>query len=190
MTTPSQTGPASMVRRRTAPPERRSAPARHRRYRGAVITIQRAVIASAPAEVVFAYLSDFTNAAEWDAGTVSCVLLTGDGAVGSTYANTSKFMGMSTELTYELVELEADRLIVLRGENRTVTSTDHILIQSVERGTEVLYTAEYEFKGVAKLLQVVLRAPLEKLADNAKVSLASALSRLESRSEGAEPGSV
>jgi hypothetical protein len=70
-----------------------------------------------------------------------------------------------------------------------VTSTDHILIQPVERGTEVLYTAEFEFKGMAKLLQVVLRAPLEKLADNAKVSLASALARLESRPEGAEPGS-
>jgi hypothetical protein len=78
---------------------------------------------------------------------------------------------------------------VLRGENRTVTSTDHILIQSVERGTEVLYTAEFEFKGIAKLLQIVLRAPLKKLADNAKVSLASALSRLDSRPEAKEPGS-
>jgi len=78
---------------------------------------------------------------------------------------------------------------VLRGENRTVTSTDHILIQSVERGTEVLYTAEFEFKGIAKLLQVVLRAPLKKLADNAKASLASALNRLDSRPEAKEPGS-
>jgi hypothetical protein len=155
----------------------------------AVIMVQRAVVVQPSVHRVYAYLSDFTNAVEWDAGTVRCSMLQGDGGVGTTYANTSKFMGLETELTYEVVELEPDRLIVLRGENRTVTSTDHILIQPVERGTEVLYTAEFEFKGVAKLLQVVLRAPLEKLADNAKVSLASALGRLESRPEGAEPGS-
>jgi Polyketide cyclase / dehydrase and lipid transport len=156
----------------------------------AVIMVQRAVVVQPSVHRVYAYLSDFTNAVEWDAATVSCSMLQGDGGVGTTYANTSKFMGLETELTYELVELEPDRLIVLRGENRTVTSTDHILIQPVERGTEVLYTAEFEFKGVAKLLQVVLRAPLERLADNAKVSLASALSRLESRPGGTEPGSV
>jgi hypothetical protein len=178
MATPSQTGPTSTVRWRTAPPERPSAPARHRRYRGAVITIQRAVIASAPAEVVFAYLSDFTNAVEWDAGTVSCVLLTGDGAVGSTYANTSKFMGMSTELTYELVERDAPRLVVLRGENATVISTDHILIQSADSGTEVLYTAQFEFKGLARFAEPLLRFPLERLGDSADRSLTRALARL------------
>jgi hypothetical protein len=155
-----------------------------------VILVQRAVVVQPSVHRVYTYLSDFTNAVEWDAGTVRCSMLQGDGGAGTTYANTSKFMGLETELTYEVVELEPDRLIVLRGENRTVRSTDHILIQPVERGTEVLYTAEFEFKGMAKLLQVVLRAPLEKLADNAKVSLAAALSRLESRPEGAEPGSV
>jgi uncharacterized protein YndB with AHSA1/START domain len=141
--------------------------------------IQRAVIVRPPVERVYSYLSDFTNAVEWDAGTVACTMLQGDGGVGTTYANASKFMGLETELTYEVLELEPDRLIVLRGENRTVTSTDHILIQQVERGTEVLYTAEFEFKGPAKLLEPVLRMPLEKLADSAERSLEAALRKLD-----------
>jgi hypothetical protein len=148
----------------------------------AVIMVQRAVVVQPPVQRVYTYLSDFTNAVEWDAGTVSCSMLQGDGSVGTTYANTSSFAGVQTELTYELLELQPDRLIVLRGENASVVSMDHILIQAVERGTEVLYTAEFEFKGPAKLLEVVLRFPLEKLADNAQKSLASALDAL-----GADP---
>lgn len=140
--------------------------------------IQRAVVADQPVERVYSYLSDFTNAVEWDAGTVTCTMLQGDGGVGTTYANTSRFMGLETELTYELLELELNRLIVLRGENRTVTSTDHILVQSVEHGTEVLYTAEFEFKGAAKIFEPVLRVPLERLGDNAEGSLVAALNRL------------
>jgi uncharacterized protein YndB with AHSA1/START domain len=143
--------------------------------------IQRAVVVDQPVERVYSYLCDFTNAVEWDAGTVTCTMLQGDGGVGTTYANTSKFMGLETELTYELLELEPNRLIVLRGENRTVTSTDHILIQSVEHGTEVLYTAEFEFKGSAKIFEPVLRMPLEKLGDNAEKTLTAALSRLDAQ---------
>jgi hypothetical protein len=144
--------------------------------------VQRAVLVQPPVDRVYAYLSDFTNAVDWDAGTVSCSMLQGDGGIGTTYANTSKFMGLETELTYELLELEPDRLIVLRGENATVTSTDHMLIQPAEGGTEVLYTAEFEFKGLARLLEPVLRVPLEKLADSAEKSLASALNRLDGSS--------
>jgi hypothetical protein len=140
--------------------------------------IQRAVLASAPPDRVYAYLSDFTNAVEWDAGTVSCVLTTGDGSVGSTYANTSTFLGLSTELTYELLELEAPRLVVLRGENASVTATDHILIQSAGSGTEVLYTAEFEFKGVSRLAEPLLKFPLERLGDRADRSLTVALAKL------------
>jgi Polyketide cyclase / dehydrase and lipid transport len=140
--------------------------------------IQRAILASAPADRVYAYLVDFTQAVEWDSGTVDCTMLSGDGSVGTTYANTSKFMGLQTELTYELVEAEPDRLVVLRGENSTVTATDHILIQSVPAGTEVLYTAEFEFKGAARFLQPLLRFPLERLGDEAEKSLTRALAKL------------
>lgn len=151
---------------------------RRHRYRWPVIMIQRAVVVDPPVDRVYAYLSDFTNAVEWDAGTVSCTMLRGDGDVGTTYANTSKFMGLQTELTYELLELEPQRLIVLRGENGTVISTDHILVQAVEAGTEVLYTAEFEFKGLAKFAEPVLRIPLQKLGDDAEKSLTEALNGL------------
>ncbi len=140
--------------------------------------IQRTVLVSPSVERVYTYLSDFTNAVEWDSGTVGCTKLSGDGSVGTTYSNTSKFMGLKTELTYETIELEDNHLVVLRGENATVLATDHMLIQSVDGGTEVLYTAEFEFKGPAKLLEPILRFPLEKLGDDAQKTLTQALASL------------
>ncbi len=157
---------------------RRTLSRRHAGTVEAVIIIQRSVIATAPAERVYTYLRDFTTAVEWDAGTVSCTMLSGDGGVDTTYANRSRFLGLETELTYELTELEPNRLIVLRGENATVVSTDHILVQSVDTGTEVLYTAEFEFKGVARFLEPLLRIPLGRLGDNAEKTLAAALRKL------------
>jgi hypothetical protein len=143
--------------------------------------VQRAVVVQPSVETVYAYLADFANSVEWDAATVRCTMLQGDGGVGTTYAHTSSFIGLQTELTYEVLELQHDHLIVLRGENSTVTATDHMLIQPVDRGTEVLYTAEFEFKGPAQFFEVILRFPLEKLADDAERSLSSALNALEGR---------
>ena len=69
--------------------------------------LQRSVDTAASPEVVFAYLSDFTTTNEWDPGTVRTERVAGDGGVGTTYHNTSKFMGKETELTYEVVEHSA-----------------------------------------------------------------------------------
>ena len=47
--------------------------------------------------MVSAYLADFRNAVEWDAGTVSCDLVSGDGGPGSHYCNVSRFAGRAVE---------------------------------------------------------------------------------------------
>ena len=79
--------------------------------------LQRSVECNAAPAAVFAYLSDFTNTNEWDPGTVKTVRVSGDGGVGTTYQNTSKFMGRETELTYEVVEHQPDRRVrAARGE--------------------------------------------------------------------------
>ncbi len=49
-------------------------------------------------ERVFAYLADFTHTEEWDPGTVRTHRVSGDGGVGTTYANTSRFLGRETDL--------------------------------------------------------------------------------------------
>jgi carbon monoxide dehydrogenase subunit G len=140
--------------------------------------IRREVTTSAPADRVFAYLSDFTTTTEWDPGTVKTVRLAGDGGVGTTYDNTSKFMGRETRLTYEVVEYAEPTRIVLHGTNATVDATDSITVEAHGGGTKVTYEADFAFSGLAKLLAPLLAPVLKKLGDDAKQGMAEALAQL------------
>jgi hypothetical protein len=62
--------------------------------------LQKAVVTDKPLARVFDYLSDFTSTTDWDPGTVTTVRQAGDGGVGTSYLNTSEFLGRRTELRY------------------------------------------------------------------------------------------
>ena len=140
--------------------------------------LQRSVETSASPAAVFAYLSDFTNTNEWDPGTVRTTLVSGDGGVGTTYANTSKFLGRETELTYEVEKYQPDSLFALRGENKSVVAHDTMDITPLGSGSKVTYTADFEFKGLGKFVAPLLAPALKKLGDEAENGLRENLGKL------------
>ena len=103
-------------------------------------------------DVVRAYLRDFGNAPEWDAGTISCdpVDPAAPVAVGKQWTNVSEFRGRQTTLTYTLEADEPTRLRIV-GRNKTVTSEDEMTFTGADGGgTTVNYTATFTFHGAAK----------------------------------------
>ena len=140
--------------------------------------IERTVVVDVPLDRAFAFLADFTTTNEWDPGTVRTVRRDGDGSVGTTYENTSKFLGRETSLTYVVEELVPDALIKLRGENKTVISLDTMTFRRTDAGTEVTYTAEFTFKGAARLVAPLIKPALTRLGNEAESGLQSALSRV------------
>ena len=140
--------------------------------------LQRTVVVDKPLNEVFAYLSDFTTTTEWDPGTVTTVLDRGDGGIGTTYLNTSAFLGRKTQLTYVVRELVPGERIRLQGENQTVIATDTMSFREVKTGTEVTYAAEFTFKGPARFVAPLLRPALERLGNQAEAGLREALTRL------------
>jgi uncharacterized protein YndB with AHSA1/START domain len=143
-----------------------------------VKTLQRTVRVDKPLDRVYDYLVDFENSEDWDAGTVRTTRTHGDGGVGTTYKNVSRFLGMETTLTYIVVALERSRTIALRGENKSVITQDTMRLTGDDAHTEVLYTAEFEFLGWAKYLEPLLTLPLKRVGDDAEDSLRLALQRL------------
>jgi uncharacterized protein YndB with AHSA1/START domain len=162
-----------------------------------VITVQK------PLHQVFAYLSDFTTTTEWDPGTVETVRITGDGAVGTEYQNTSTFGGRQTQLTYVVQDLVPNQRIALRGENATViahdtmtfrevapatasdstvapaTASDSTVVDStVVDSTEVTYTADFTFKGIARFVAPLMKPAFTRLGNEAESGMAAALARL------------
>src|SRR5262245_33697653 len=121
-----------------------------------MIQVERTVTAPRPPEPLFAYLSDFTNAEEWDAGTLACVRVSGDGGVGTVYRNTSSFLGRTTQLDYVTQRIDAPAVFGIQGRNKTVTSTDTISLEHVDADTTaVTYRAVFEFHGAARWLEPI-----------------------------------
>jgi Polyketide cyclase / dehydrase and lipid transport len=140
--------------------------------------LRRTVVTDKPLGAVFDYLSDFTTTTEWDPGTVTTVRQQGDGGVGTTYLNTSQFLGRTSELTYVVRELVDRERIQLRGENKTLTAVDTITFRPVPSGTEVTYAAEFTFKGVSRFVAPLLSPAFERLGNEAEAGMRKALNQL------------
>ena len=140
--------------------------------------VERIIRTDRPIEQVFGYLSDFTHTTEWDPGTVHTEKTSGDGGVGTTYHNVSKFMGRETELEYTVIDLVPIQRFALRGVNKTVSAQDTMTFRSVGGGTEVTYVAAFEFSGIAKYLGPLTKPGLNKLGDEAESGMRTALAKL------------
>jgi carbon monoxide dehydrogenase subunit G len=141
-------------------------------------TVSRTFTVKPTPDVVVDYLADFTHAEEWDPGTESCTRLdTGPIQVGSRFHNESKIAGVSTELVYELVTLDADK-VVLRGENDSATSTDTITVTPKDGGSEITYEAVIEAKGVGKLAEPLMKLVFERIGSETEEKMTEVLDRL------------
>jgi len=140
--------------------------------------LRKTVTVQKPLDKVFDYLSDFTTTTEWDPGTVRTVRTTGDGAVGTEYLNTSTFAGRQTQLTYVVKDLVPNQRIALRGENKTVVAHDTLTFRETGSSTEVTYTADFAFKGLARFVAPLMKPAFTRLGNEAETGMAQALSRL------------
>jgi hypothetical protein len=140
--------------------------------------VRRTVVVDKPLDAVFGYLSDFTTTSEWDPGTVVTVNRHGNGGVGTTYLNTSRFLGRETQLIYIVREFVPGKRIQLRGENKTVVAVDTMSFRSLDAATEVTYAAEFTFKGPFRLFAPLLRPALERLGTEAEIGMRKALNQL------------
>ncbi len=143
------------------------------------MNIVRTLVLPRPPEEVFAYLQDFTNTEEWDPGTQTCERVAGDGGVGTTYRNVTRFLGREVEVMYTTAELAPPRRVHLRGTNGQFEGHDIFEIAASGRGARVSYTAEMSFSGLARLATPVVAAYLPTLASRTVDQLRTCLDRLD-----------
>jgi len=127
------------------------------------------------ADELFAYFSDFTTTNEWDPNTVKTTKLSGDGGVGTRYANTSSFNGRESSLVYEVIEIQPNKLIRLHGENKSLTAVDTMKVEDLGGERRFTYEARFKFKGIAKVAAPFLKKAFNKLAADAEDGLRKVL---------------
>lgn len=129
-------------------------------------------------EDVFAYLSDFSTAQEWDPGVVEAERLN-EAAVGegTEFRLVAEFLGRKTTLTYRIVEYDPPGAVTFRGENATVISNDRITFAPVGEGTRITYDAELVLKGPLRIADPLLRLAFNRVGDRALAGLKHKLAR-------------
>ena len=139
------------------------------------VVLRRTLESTKPVAELFAYFSDFTTTTQWDPGTVSTTLVSGDGGLGTKYHNVSSFNGNQSTVDYEVVDYVPNSLFRVRGENKYLTAVDTMTFEETSSGSRFTYEARFTFKGVAKLMQLFLRKAFDKLANDAEEGLKKVL---------------
>ncbi|CAB4710536.1 MAG: polyketide cyclase [Actinobacteria bacterium] len=140
--------------------------------------VERTFTVPRPIEAVFDYLSDFESTNDWDPGTVTTTRTSGDGGVGTTYRNTSTFLGRTVELDYTTLTHDRPRELRFEGRNPSATATDHLRLSPAADGTatEIHYRATFEFRSAFKLVARLVVGPrLPSLADETVEQLTKTL---------------
>lgn len=141
-------------------------------------SVERTVTVTQPIEKVWSYLSDFRTTQEWDPPTVSTVRTSGDGGVGTTYHNVSKFVGSEQEVDYVVTEYVEHERFQLRGDAGSMKLLDTMTFTSAGDQTSVTYHAEFDPQGAAKAAEWLMPPALKWLADKVAASLEEKLARL------------
>lgn len=139
-------------------------------------TVNKSVFISRPPAEVFAYLADFATTAEWDPGIVEATQTSeGDVGLGATFDLVSLFRGRRVPVTYQITEYEPPSRAVIIGRNKNFTGTDTITVSADGDGSQVGWSADFEMRGLGRLIEPFLRGTFEKLAEEAMEGLSRTL---------------
>lgn len=121
---------------------------------------------------LFDYMADFTNAAEWDPGTVSAKRLDkGTIGVGAMFELIVEFAGRESPFTYRITGYEPPEKLVVEAETDAVHLVDTMTCSAPGDGSVLNYDARMTLKGwrvVSAPLVVVL---FQRLCEKGKQGL-------------------
>ena len=125
--------------------------------------IQQSVTINQPAEVVFAFMRDTRNTTRWHP-TVSEAEATLDGPaqIGTQVTEVRTLLGRKMELTFEIVELDPNKRLVMKSISGPVPLDITITFESLGGATSITLDAVTEASGLLKLADWVIEDMLKK----------------------------
>jgi uncharacterized protein YndB with AHSA1/START domain len=139
--------------------------------------IREVIEVAASPERSWAYVSDFSTAAEWDPGIVSS-RKTSDGPVGfgSTFDVVAEFRGKQQPFVYRIADFVEGRRIVLEGEGEKARSVDTITFHPLDGGgTQIVYEADLTLKGFNRVAEPFLGGTVKEMGEKALAGLKAKL---------------
>ena len=124
----------------------------------------------------FAFMADFSNAAEWDPG-VAAAHRVDKGAVGlnSEFDLSVRFGGRAKTLRYRVTEFELGRRVTFTATTSMLRSVDTLTFEARPAGCEMTYDADLRLTGLASIANPLLALAFRRIGDRARDSLRQAL---------------
>jgi uncharacterized membrane protein len=121
------------------------------------------VTVNRPPGEVFDFISNFENNPRWQSG-VKEASFTSDGplGVGSTYQQSSKFLGRRIETSFEIIAFEPGVMVKARSTSGSFPITFTRSVEPLDEGTRVTAVIEGDASGFFKLAEPLLNRMVER----------------------------
>jgi uncharacterized membrane protein len=109
---------------------------------GALITVdvKHAVFINLPVEAVFAYISDLENLSDWSGVVITARTISpGETRPGTRVRSTIRFLNKWSEMTFEVVEYESNRVLTLKSINGIARCTVFYQLEPGEDGGTTVF---------------------------------------------------
>jgi NAD(P)-dependent dehydrogenase (short-subunit alcohol dehydrogenase family)/carbon monoxide dehydrogenase subunit G len=142
-----------------------------------MIRLRETIEVARPIDEVFAYVSNFGNAAQWDPGVAeSRKASAGPVGVGTAFKLRVRFGPRSIPMEYAIREFDRPRRVLLEGKSDSVHALDDIGFVATPRGTRITYTADISLLGAFGIVEPLLKGALDGVGKRAVSGLHAALS--------------
>ena len=142
---------------------------------------ETATTSLAPAEA-FAHVGDFANVDQWDPGVTHAEKTTpGDVSVGTVYDLVLDYRGRAMNMQYEVTAYEPTSRVVLVGTGGPVKAIDTISFEPDGDGTLVTYEADLQLRGIARIIQPLMKSRFEAIGNAGGEGLRKWLRELENQ---------
>ena len=130
---------------------------------------QESMTIARPVDAVFAYLTDGEKCPQWRSGVLDIKRVSGDGGVGTRYAQGVKGpMGRRIAADYEVTAFEPSRRLAFKAIAGPVRPTGEYTFQEAPEGTEVRFSLEEPLSGWKRF---IFGRPVQQTMDAAMKAL-------------------
>ncbi len=128
-----------------------------------MIDVEDNVVIDRPIGEVFAYVSDLTNAPEWQTGLLEVHRITADPlGKGAQFTFVRKFLGRTLEATNEFIRYEANEIVTFVTTSGPVSVEATYGFQPEANGTRVTCRIQMKPEGFSRLAEPLIAASVRR----------------------------
>lgn len=128
-----------------------------------MINVEDSIVINRPIEEVFAYVSDLTNAPEWQTGLIEVRRTTAAPlGIGAQFTFVRKFLGRKLEASNEFTRYKPNEIVTFVTTSGPVSVEASYLFQTQAAGTRITCRMAMKVQGFSRLAEPLIAASVRR----------------------------